>query len=196
MSWRVINARHWLPQFRERVYIVGLRSDLGCLPMDWEAVLSARREASSSPTPTIRSILEDRNSASVALSELTAEQWASVVCQVKGRDPRDVRRIDLDSKAPTLVSGYHTSSSHSTKFIFEEAGEILLGDDAGPNPKRPRFLTPRECARCMGFPDSFPILDELGEHGRGRFYRQIGNAVCPPVIRAISEHLLGLIKSK
>ena len=32
VSWRVVNARRWLPQYRERVYLVGLRSDLGCAP--------------------------------------------------------------------------------------------------------------------------------------------------------------------
>ena len=38
VSWRVVNARHWVPQNRERVYIVGTRADLGAAPMDWDAV--------------------------------------------------------------------------------------------------------------------------------------------------------------
>ena len=38
VSWRVVNARRWLPQYRERVYLVGLRSDLGCAPLDWRGL--------------------------------------------------------------------------------------------------------------------------------------------------------------
>ena len=40
--WKVINARYWLPQNRERVYIVGVRRDIagGAAPMDWDRVLA------------------------------------------------------------------------------------------------------------------------------------------------------------
>jgi DNA (cytosine-5)-methyltransferase 1 len=48
-----------------------------------------------------------------------------------------------------------------------------------------RQLTPRECARLQGFPDSF-ILPENDSHA----YKQIGNAVCIPVISAVIKNLL------
>ena len=34
----MVNARHWLPQFRERVYMAGLRSDLAAPPMNWSGL--------------------------------------------------------------------------------------------------------------------------------------------------------------
>jgi site-specific DNA-cytosine methylase len=122
--------------------------------------------------------------------------------------------IDLDSKAPCLISSYHGASNFSTKFIFEEANG-LIRDGVTPNP-RPRFFTTSECAKIMGFPPDFKmgcltnsknsnitttannnseddrVVDEC-EESRGHFYRQMGNAVCPPVIEAIASQLLDAI---
>jgi len=62
VSWRVVNARHWLPQNRERVYITGLRSDLAAPPMDWSSVLPPfppePRDPGSVPGGTLRGILQ------------------------------------------------------------------------------------------------------------------------------------------
>jgi DNA (cytosine-5)-methyltransferase 1 len=51
--------------------------------------------------------------------------------------------------------------------------------------KNPRRLTPRECARLMGFPEKFiiPVSDNQA-------YKQFGNAVVPPVVEAIGREIL------
>ena len=107
-------------------------------------------------------------------------------------------------------------SNYTTKYVFEEA-DGTVRDGQGANP-RPRFLTPRECARVMGFPDTFVIpgvdtaLDtpagngspaktsksskqdaRRAEQARGNWYKQIGNAVCPPVIRAVGGKVLAAL---
>lgn len=184
VSWRVANSRHWLPQFRERVYIVGFRRDL-CLEMDWD--LQGDELASA-----VRSILEPADSEHIAAAELSPSQWAVVQRQCGTTGALAARAIPLDSKAPTLVSGYHGVSNHTSKYIFAEADGTQRDGRQG---KLPRFLTPRECARLMGFPDSFQIPAVHDERGRGRFYHQIGNAVCPPVIQAVGARLLHALGS-
>ena len=54
--------------------------------------------------------------------------------------------------------------------------------------KNPRRLTPRECARLMGFPDSFkiPVSDT-------RAYKQFGNSVVVPVMEAVSRAMQPMI---
>ena len=54
---------------------------------------------------------------------------------------------------------------------------------------RPRRLTPRECARLMGFPDTFriPVSDTQA-------YRQFGNSVVMPVIREVARIMLPHVK--
>lgn len=59
----------------------------------------------------------------------------------------------------------------SSEILFDQ-GEAL----------RPRRLTPRECARLMGFPDAFriPVSDTQA-------YRQFGNSVVMPVMREVAR---------
>lgn len=65
VSWQVLNARGWVSQSRERVYIVGFRADLQVPPMDW-AVLKAQSENACSLN--VADVLEPPESAAVVRS--------------------------------------------------------------------------------------------------------------------------------
>lgn len=58
-----------------------------------------------------------------------------------------------------------------------------------PPPANPRFFTPREFARLMGFPESFILPKQ-----EGLAYRQLGNAVCPPLISALGAAILSALE--
>eukprot|EP00445_Apocalathium_hangoei_P006328 CAMPEP_0203851274 /NCGR_PEP_ID=MMETSP0359-20131031/7259_1 /ASSEMBLY_ACC=CAM_ASM_000338 /TAXON_ID=268821 /ORGANISM="Scrippsiella Hangoei, Strain SHTV-5" /LENGTH=194 /DNA_ID=CAMNT_0050767279 /DNA_START=27 /DNA_END=608 /DNA_ORIENTATION=+ len=176
VTWRVVNVRQWLPQYRERLYIVGFRRDLQ-LEMDWGDLCGVDHVSAGC---VVRDILEPNDAAAIAAAELRPEQWETVKSHGV---PLTEREIPIDGKAPCLTSGYHKGSNCTTKYVFEER-DGTRRDGQGDNP-RPRFLTPRECARLMGFPDSFVIPGEDEEQKRGHWYRQIGNAVCPPAVLAV-----------
>ena len=61
---------------------------------------------------------------------------------------------------------------------YKDGSEVLIEQDG----KNPRKLTPRECARLQGFPDSFviPVSDTQA-------YRQFGNSVVVPLMAAIAK---------
>jgi len=66
--------------------------------------------------------------------------------------------------------------------------EFVFPRGASPTSCRPRFFTPRECARLQGFPETFKLsLDRLNSN---RVYHHLGNAVCPPIIAAIGESMI------
>ena len=211
VSWRLLNSRRWLPQKRMRLYIVGFRNDL----KEAASAFSLPDEvpAAGEVPPVVRDILEPPGAEWVERCALTPAQWEvlqndSSKSNAQRRGVRS-RRIDLDDAAPTLISSYRHDHLTS-KFICEEAD--------GTTRHVPRFLTPRECARIMGFPQGFalpvPTAKQLDNgsgkgsgksggkgggkgsgHGapgssEGRVYRQLGNAVCPPVIQAIAERML------
>jgi DNA (cytosine-5)-methyltransferase 1 len=69
---------------------------------------------------------------------------------------------------------------------YKDGSEILLYQGEKKNPRR---LTPRECARLMGFPDSFqiPVSDT-------RAYKQFGNSVVVPVMQAVAKAMAPLLK--
>lgn len=89
-----------------------------------------------------------------------------------------------------IVSPNDVSRTLSARY-YKDGSEILVGRGKNKNPRR---LTPRECARLMGFDTpgrqfKIPVSDT-------RAYKQFGNAVIPPVIAAIAQlmkpHILAL----
>ena len=77
-----------------------------------------------------------------------------------------------------MVTGESVTRTLSARY-YKDGSEILLSQGSKKNPRR---LTPRECARLMGFPDSFkiPVSDT-------RAYKQFGNSVVVPVMKAVAE---------
>ena len=73
----------------------------------------------------------------------------------------------LDGVSRTISARYHKDGS-----------EILIAQKG----KNPRRLTPRECARLQGFPESFviPVSDTQA-------YRQFGNSVVVPLIENVAK---------
>ena len=64
---------------------------------------------------------------------------------------------------------------------YKDGAEILIPQ----NGKCPRRLTPRECARLQGFPDTFiiPVSDNQA-------YKQFGNSVVTPLIQAVGKNII------
>lgn len=182
---RVLSAADWVPQRRERVFLVGYRRSLG-VQFDFEAVVRPRRaptlgdvlhsseEEPEEPYTTTmrgRTVVNDRYTLSDHLWQYLQDYAAKhrdkgngFGCSVFG--PNDVAR--------TLSARYHKDGS-----------EILIAQ-RGKNPRR---LTPRECARLMGFDAkggkrmAIPVSDTQA-------YRQFGNSVVVPVVDAIAEQLV------
>lgn len=162
---RVISSEPWVPQRRERVFIVGFRE-----PTSFD--LSALAVPPPGSGPKLGSILQPHDEVDPKYT-LTPRLWeylqdykAKHASQGNGFGyslfgPGDVAR--------TLSARYHKDGS-----------EILI-DQPGP---RPRRLTPLECARLMGFDRGerrwkIPVSDTQA-------YRQFGNAVVVPVVEFIA----------
>ena len=185
VDWAVINSRHFVAQNRERVYIVGIRNDISSEPLvGWKQ----RVHPTTSSTTNVRNVLEPDDSPAVMASELTKSQWSKIQSMYTSKNK--VASIDacirLDAKAPTLISQYHRVGSLSSKFVCHALDGSDRDGVAGR--RRPRFLTPRECCRLMGFPEDFSVHGGVVDDAH--LYQAIGNAVTPPVIAAIGRELM------
>mmetsp|Transcript_21149 Transcript_21149/g.64523 ORF Transcript_21149/g.64523 Transcript_21149/m.64523 type:complete len:527 (-) Transcript_21149:100-1680(-) len=192
VSWRVLNSRHWLPQYRERLFLAGVRRDCEARPMDWSGLCyegGSHAPAGAGGGGSVAEILEPDDAPDCLAAELTEAQLSVVMAQLEARgECLADRAIPTEGKAPTLISLYQKTGGFSTKFVCEERDGTPR--DGAPPRRRPRFLTPRECSRLMGFPESYSIPPRKQGAGYSGFYRQIGNAVCPPVVAAVGERLL------
>jgi DNA (cytosine-5)-methyltransferase 1 len=79
-----------------------------------------------------------------------------------------------------LVTGDDVSRTLSARY-YKDGSEILVSRGSNSNPRR---LTPRECARLMGFPEEFRIVVS-----DTRAYRQFGNSVVVPLISHVAAYL-------
>ena len=86
--------------------------------------------------------------------------------------------VGRDDIARTLSARYHKDGS-----------EILIKQTRGRNPRR---LTPRECARLMGYPDTFKI-DQVSDT---QAYRQFGNSVVVPVVEQVAAAMMTAMRGR
>ncbi|EGR0420593.1 DNA (cytosine-5-)-methyltransferase, partial [Vibrio cholerae] len=86
-----------------------------------------------------------------------------------------------------MVDSDSTHTNTISARYYKDGSEILVNQ--GEN-KNPRKITPREAARLQGFPDSYKIVVSDVQA-----YKQFGNSVCVPVVRAISRKLEPILKS-
>ena len=78
-----------------------------------------------------------------------------------------------------------TSTNTISARYWKDGSEVLI--DQGQ--RSPRMITPRECARLQGFPDSF-----IPNKARRHAYQQFGNSVPVPVANKVAEAILKSIK--
>ncbi len=141
-----------------------------------------------SPWPRIRDVLEDEPvNSKYILSDHLWEYLLNYAAKHRAAgNGFGFGLVGPSNVARTLSARYHKDGS---EILFHERGsEILARDDAGNVARRPglnpRRLTPRECARLMGYEDTFeiPVSDTQA-------YRQFGNSVAVPVIQFLSSAL-------
>jgi DNA (cytosine-5)-methyltransferase 1 len=181
VHYKVIDGRHFTPQHRERIIIVGFREKTGFswedlrLPTEGPRLASILHKADGSEPilPWDGERFFDHEKGKVQSKyTLTPNLWSYLQAYAeKHRAAGNGFGFGMaypESVTRTLSARYHKDGS-----------EILVYQGAG---KRPRRLTPRECARLMGFPDSYriPVSDTQA-------YRQFGNSVVVPVMREVAR---------
>lgn len=183
VSVRVIDAKGWLPQHRERTIIVGFREEVGFSLDDVEV-------PRSDSGPRLRSILHPEDGSEPADERfvvgprgkvspkytLTEHLWQYL------QNYAAKHRAAGNGFGYGLVGPDDTARTLSARY-YKDGSEILIRQ-RGKKP--PRRLTPRECARLMGFdvsgrvPFEIPVSDTQA-------YRQFGNSVAVPVIESIAR---------
>ena len=155
---------------------------------------------------TVREVLENEP-ALLEKHRLSIHQWEKVTSHRSWHTSvlalHKRRLVNLDGSARTLGALYRKGFLIQSEFVpyeetqtdsereaagKEEAVEISAGEPALPG--RPRFFTPRECARLQGFPESF-LIDGPNEN---RWYHQCGNAVCPAVVAKIAQKVVAALQ--
>jgi DNA (cytosine-5)-methyltransferase 1 len=189
LNTMIIDAAHFVPQHRERIVMVGFREPTA---FSWEDLqLPVRGHL------RMRDILHPEDGTEAPEGHFTVGSNATVN-----------EKYTLTDKLWTYLQGYaakHKAAGNGFGFglvegesiartlsarYYKDGSEILVSRGEGNNPRR---LTPRECARLMGYGEDFriPVSDTQA-------YKQFGNSVAVPVFaevaRIMHPHVAGLLQ--
>jgi DNA (cytosine-5)-methyltransferase 1 len=158
---KIIDAKSVVPQHRERIFIVGFR--------EWRYFEFPQFPSDG---PKLGDILEPSPDPKFTLSE---HLWTYL------QKYAAKHRAAGNGFGFGLVTERDISRTLSARY-YKDGSEILVAQKAGRIPRR---LTPRECARLMGYPESFKIVVSDTQA-----YRQFGNSVVVPVVKRIASAVL------
>lgn len=164
--YKVIDGQHYVPQHRERILIVGFdRKRFGQdVPFSFDI-------SPAVPKPTIAGILEPKPEAKYTLTD---KLWNYL------RAYAEKHRAAGNGFGYGIAPKDGVSRTLSARY-YKDGSEILI-EQPGKNPRR---LTPRECARLMGYPDEFQIVVS-----DTRAYQQFGNSVVMPLMADIAKDIV------
>jgi DNA (cytosine-5)-methyltransferase 1 len=167
IHYSIIDADFVVPQHRERIFIAGFRKPTPFKFPDYE-----------DNKPKLKNILEEKVDPKYTLTDHLWEYLRTYALKHKKLgNGFGYSLANLNGITRTLSARY-----------YKDGSEILIPQEG----KNPRRLTPRECARLMGFPESFeiPVSDTQA-------YRQFGNSVVVPVVKKIANAMVQcLVKGK
>jgi len=183
-DYRVIDAKGYVPQHRERIFIAGFKKDTG---FDFKTL-----EVPDPKTgPRLHTILHPEDGSEEAEVPYTLG-YAGLVNEKYTLSPKLWQYLkDYAAKHKAKGNGFGyglfgpdgVARTLSARY-YKDGSEVLIEQIEN----RPRRLTPRECARLMGFDHpgrpqfEIPVSDTQA-------YKQFGNAVVVPVVEAIAQHM-------
>jgi len=161
LQCQIIDAQAIVPQHRERIFLVGFKD-----PRSFEFPKFPAKG------PTLGSILDAEVPKKYTLSD---HLWDYLQNYAKKHQAAG------NGFGFGLFTGEDVSRTLSARY-YKDGSEILISQ--GPR-KNPRRLTPRECARLMGYPPEFkiPVSDTQA-------YRQFGNSVVVPVVERVAKSVV------
>lgn len=161
--YKILDGQNYVPQHRERIIIVGFNRDLYGKNISFEFDITPRN-----PKPVMSEILDSDVADKYTLSDKLWTYLQNYAAKHKAAGNGFGYGIaPLNGVSRTISARY-----------YKDGSEILIAQEG----KNPRRLTPRECARLQGFPDSFkiPVSDTQA-------YRQFGNSVVVPLMENVAK---------
>lgn len=169
-----------VPQNRERIYIVGIRRDIG-LPID--SVKDLLKCVASEKYMKQKRLFEVLQPDSPYTRSFTISDrlWLG------HRRRKENNMIAGKGFGYSLFNRDSAYTNTISARYYKDGSEILIEQ---PNGLNPRKLTPEEVRELQGFPEDFRI-DMVAN---AQIYKQFGNSVAVPVIRAIASELMEVLR--
>ena len=167
----ILDGQNFVPQHRERIIIIGFDRKRYGKDIPFEFNITPVE-----PKPVLKDILEETVDSKYTLTDHLWEYLQNYAAKHKAAgNGFGYGMAPLDGVSRTLSARY-----------YKDGSEVLIAQEG----KNPRRLTPRECARLQGFPDSFVIpVSDL------QAYKQFGNSVVVPLMKNLAELVIDTLST-
>jgi DNA (cytosine-5)-methyltransferase 1 len=183
LEWQLLNTKWFLPQNRERIYLVGyIGNGSGGQVFPFE---ESGREDSGNSYIANTCTLTARYKASTTQGSYVNELYKIPSSENKGHDDTTI----ADYK---IYDGYNnqikdedvtgTITQHCSRDGLTNGFKVIRENKI-------RRLTPIECERLQGFPDNWTKFGTKGEISDSQRYKMCGNAVTVDVVKAVAERI-------
>lgn len=170
--FKVLNGKHFVPQNRERTFMVGFDKNIfhGNEKFEFPELPELSKR--------VKDILENKVEPKYTLTDHLWKYLQAYSAKHKEKgNGFGFGLVDLNGTTRTMSARY-----------YKDGSEILIPQKN----KNPRRLSMREAARLQGYPDHF-IVDAVSMN---QGYKQFGNSVVVPLIEAIGERIVETLYSK
>jgi DNA (cytosine-5)-methyltransferase 1 len=187
-QWQIINSKYFVPQNRERIFIVGYsrkgsRREVFSFRKDDTKIVGENNLKNKTGLYAVvndHGTLKEREIS----NNIDANYWKGVdnhaqrtmIAWSKSHRPHGIESCIKIGEANTLNTGNGCKTQSSATFVISNGTRI-------------RRLTPLECERLQGFPDNWTKYDSEGNIvSDTQRYKMCGNAVTVPVVEYIGEN--------
>ncbi|MCE3231464.1 MAG: dcm [Alphaproteobacteria bacterium] len=191
IHWKVIDAKPFVPQHRERIFIAGFRE---CNGFTFDGLVLPDPQVA----PKLKSILHPEDGSEPPEGHFTMGKKAAVADRYTLTDGlwaclqrhAEKHRVTGNGFGFGLCGPEDVARTLTARY-YKDGKEILVRQ----HNRNPRRLTPRECARLMGFDKphgaafKIPVSDVQA-------YKQFGNAIVVPVVEVLARHMAPYLKQE
>jgi len=200
LEWQLLNTKWFLPQNRERIYLVGYtpnKSKGQVFPIGENCFKNIKLQRQQGNTCTLTTRYEAGGNGSYIIErELNAQEEIKVPSAIASgyEEAGEGVAQTLDTHCHQAVIGDYRNDEGYRERKDGDSPTLTAGNRANstgsvtvPIVNKIRRLTPIECERLQGFPDNWTLAEDNSDTQR---YKMIGNAVTVDVVKAVGERII------